>query len=110
MKTENMTRKTKEIHADSLMKVATNLFTAFFITILIVPMGSILGLAFRPNEINVDVFAMVDIFGSGLGVVFLILEAVILRMALFYKGEALKIYNKIYPDASDLTLRRRLNR
>ena len=88
-----MTKKTKEVHADALLKLSTSLITALLVAILVVPLSGIL----MQTSGGVKVF-LSSLKGMN-GVIFLILEASIFFIAILAKESALKIYNELYPDS-----------
>jgi len=93
MLTKQMTRYTKEKHADSLMKIATSIFTALLITIFIAPLVAIL-----KNPGNGDSSFLLNSLKGPNGILFMALEFTTIAIAMWAKVNALKIYNELHPD------------
>ena len=85
-----MTKLTKEKHADSLMKFSTSIFTALLITIFVAPLITILK---SPEESGYG-FILNSLKGSN-GILFMTLEFVTIAIAMWAKNNALKIYNEL---------------
>ena len=103
MKQVERTRKAKEAHAEFLLKVSASLFTAFFITIFVVPMSAVVGAAFnaKPEIGAIEVYK--NLFGSWYGAVFLVAELCLYKIVLLTKDRGLDIYDDLYPDECDKT-------
>ena len=98
MVTKNKGRKSKEMHAEQLLKVSTSLLTAFFITILIVPISIIVGAAFN-NTPNVSPYkVLMNLFGSWYAIIFLLAEASLYYVVFKTRTHAFSIYDELYPD------------
>ena len=94
----NRTKKSQEMHAEQLLKLSTSLLTAFFISIFVVPIATVVGASFR-NDAAVsplDIFS--NLFGSWYAVVFIIAEICIFVVSHRFKSLALSIYDNLYPD------------
>ena len=92
------TRKAKEMHAEQLLKVSTNLLTAFFVAMLIVPISVVAGAAFNniPNPSPWNVF--MNLFGSWYAAVFIAAEAGLYYVVFKTRDNAFELYNELYPD------------
>ena len=93
-------RKTKEIHAEQMLKVSTSLYTAFCVSILIVPISAVVGAAFDNVPAN-PLEVIIRLFGSWYGVVFLVTELLLYYVIQQARNNAFKIYNELYPDEDE---------
>lgn len=99
MRLKDMTRKTKEIHAEFLLKVSSNLFSAFYVMLLVAPIGAMLSSGLNQNGISTGFSEFLSsVFLGWRATVFVTLEFAALGMALWYRTLAFKIYNELYPD------------
>ena len=90
-------KKTQEVHAEQLLKLSTNLMTAFFVVILIVPISAIVSAAF--NGINISPKeAFLNLFGSWYAIVFIAAEVGLYYLVGKTKDNALATYDELYPD------------
>ena len=98
MKTKERSRKAKEAQADYLMKISVSLFTAFFIAILIVPITVIMQSTLSENPEKINILTILVNIGFTKGIIFLICEIGVFYIADKYRGQALDIYDELYPD------------
>lgn len=98
MKISNMEDETKIKHAEYLLKFSCNLNTAFFVTILITPLGLISSqlVGSSPNYSVMSIINTLDIMGSWQGITFLTLEALVFFLACSSQNKALEIYNELH--------------
>jgi cytosine/uracil/thiamine/allantoin permease len=97
MKISERTRKSREVHAENLLKVSTSLVTAFFITILIVPIGAILKSMFEPTGSITLKGLTVWLFSIKVWI-FILCEIGVAKVAFSLRKKALDIYDELYPD------------
>ena len=86
------------MHAEQLLKISTNLFTAFFVTVLIVPISVVVGAAFNNSTTLNPIDFFFNLFGSWYGVVFIVSESVLYYLVFKSRDNAFAIYNELYPD------------
>ncbi|MGS2724838.1 hypothetical protein ACVBEJ_13950 [Porticoccus sp. GXU_MW_L64] len=98
MKVSDMSRRTQEEHAAYLLKFSNSLFLAFIITIIIAPMGVILGHIAQGNVSKTHWVQISTVITSWQGITFLCLEAIASYLALSARNQAYEIYNSLYPD------------
>jgi len=100
------TKKTQEMHAEQLLKISTNLFTAFFVAMLIVPISVVAGAAFNntPKANPLELF--MNLFGSWYGVVFILAELSLYYVVFKTRDNAFSIYNELYPDEDEILLQK----
>ena len=90
---KDMSRHTKEAHADSLMKLSTSLFTALLAALFIAPLLAII----KNSEQNNQSFLLDFLMGKN-GILFMTFEFVTIALSIWAKEKALIIYNELYPD------------
>ncbi len=99
MQKHQLSKKSQEVVAEQCIKVSTNLFTAFWVAILIVPISAIVGNAFSPSASDLSAWdAFLNLFASWYGALFLVLELILYKLTLKLRKEALLTYNELYPD------------
>ncbi|MBO9492036.1 hypothetical protein J7384_16870 [Endozoicomonas sp. G2_1] len=91
-------RKAKEMHAEQLLKISTNLFTAFIVTILIVPISVVASAAFHNTTTQNPLNIFINLFGSWYAVVFIAAESALYYLVFKARDNAYAIYNELYPD------------
>lgn len=101
MKEKERSRKSKEAIADSQMKVATSLFSAFFIAILIAPLGVIIQSFVSPSEAAYHPFKIGFNWPFIIKTwIFLLCEMGVYSLASHLRTTALNTYDELYPDTS----------
>jgi hypothetical protein len=85
---KDMTDKTKEVHAESLLKISSTFFTAIFVTILLAPLTIVM----QGNAIS-----LMNIW-ENLGWEFGVLLGCCILFASWFQEGALKTYNELYPN------------
>lgn len=86
------------MHAEQLLKLSTSLLTAFFLTILVVPISVLVGAAFRNAPITDPFEVFMGLFGSWYSVIFILAEAGLYFVVFKARDNANEIYNELYPD------------
>ncbi|AYV15254.1 hypothetical protein [Shewanella algae] len=99
MKVEQRSRKAREVHAETLIKISTNLLTAFGVTILILPLSGLAGIAIKSGDTAELWDLFLKLFGSWYGVVVIALELLIGYIVFSFRDRALDVYDELYPDA-----------
>jgi len=98
------TCKSKEKHADFLMKVSLAFTNAFYLAILIVPIVAIMKSLFEPSLEPQSIYQMFLNIGWGKSLVFFVCELCALYIATECHDRGLDIYDELYPD--DLPIKR----
>ncbi len=88
-----MSRYTKEVHADSLMKLSTSIFTALLAALFIAPLLAII----KNSEQDNQSFLLDFLMGKN-GLLFITFEFISIAFSLWAKEKALIIYNELHPD------------
>ncbi|TMO88820.1 hypothetical protein [Pseudoalteromonas ruthenica] len=91
-------RKAKEMHAEQLLKISTNLFTAFIATILVVPISIVIRAALQNTTTQNPFDIFFDLFSSWYGVIFIVAEIALYYIVFKARDNAYSIYNELYPD------------
>lgn len=95
-KTKNRSPEAQRMHAESLLKAASNLGTTFFITILIVPMGAIVKMFLTPdNHVPAMLPTLLKFLTSDWIILFIVLEISIAFIANNFKRNALDIIDEL---------------
>ena len=96
MNTSKMSDITKEKHADFLLKLSCNLMTAFYITIVIAPMGVILTQVIKgTGGTNESFFSVLQGLSDWKGVVFIVLELAVYYLAVTAQKNSYEIYDSL---------------
>lgn len=99
MKVEDMSDMAKEKHAEFLLKFSSNLFTAFFITIIIGPLSLILSHILGPETIPNLSWDKVRQALTGWPVItFFVFEYFAAYLAINTQNKAYEIYTTLYPN------------
>lgn len=93
-------KKAKEIRAEFLLKVAANLISAFFVAILILPIGAIVGSAWNGKPVVDPVILFQTVGSTWYGGAFIVFEGLLFLLVFVLKNRAMSIYNELYPDKS----------
>lgn len=96
MKLDKMSDKTKEAHAEFLLKFSNNMITAFFVTVIIAPMGVIISqFISKTSEIDTSWGSFLNIFYGWQGITFITLEATAYYLSVYTQNRAYEIYNEL---------------
>ena len=92
-------KKSREVHANNMMKAYVTLTTAFFAMLLIVPMSTVLSLLMSGQE-PPSLLDVVKIWIGNwhLSLVFIVCEVGLVKLAFLLSDRAMDIYDDIYPD------------
>lgn len=93
MKISEMSDKTKEKHADHLLKFSCNIFTTLVITVLTIPLGIFLTNFIKNTSINLG--DITSSYSRWEGMIFLIIIFVILYFSIDSQDRAYNIYNTL---------------
>jgi hypothetical protein len=90
----------KEKHAEFLLKFSSNLFAAFFITILIGPLSVILSQSLGAETVTLLSFShkLLQVLSGWQGITFIIFEVATWYVASNTQDKAYDIYNALYPN------------
>lgn len=91
-------RKAKEASAEQLLKLSTNLLTAFFVSILVLPMSVVVGAAFNNELMENPLNIVLRLFSSWYGFIFIVAECGLYYLVFKARDNGLEIYNELYPD------------
>lgn len=95
-----MSPMTKEKHADFLLKLSCNMMTAFYVTIVIAPMGVILTQVIKgTGGTKESFFSVLQGFSDWKGVAFLALELLVYYLAITSQQKSYEIYDSLYSDS-----------
>jgi hypothetical protein len=101
MKTSERSRKAREAKAESLLKVSNSLITAFFVTILILPMAAVVKSVFEStSNVPFSLSSFLTFFFSWKMWVFIACEYGVIHVAQTFRKKALDIYDELYPDST----------
>lgn len=99
MKIEDMSDKAKEKHAEFLLKFSSNLFTAFFITIVIGPLSVILSQIVSPETLPpLSLGKLTQALSGWQGITFIFFEGLAFYLSTTAQNKAYEIYTALYPD------------